>query len=404
MNTRSFVASMVLVSLYTSVVTAADNASFIRNPAVSVILDLKFSKYNENRDNYELPGLMLGGESELADDNLTLGHAELIGSAEFGDWLYGQTTLAMHEHEGNLEWELEEMYLQTIGLGNGFTFKAGRFFSGLGYLNEQHEHAWDFSDAPLVYRGFFGNQMIDDGLQMTWLAPTDMYMQFGAEIFTGRHFSVGGNNGGGLPWNVFFEIGDDIGVEHSWKLGLSHYNADDIDGREGGGHAHGGGADEIPSFHGESEISAIDFVYKWAPDGNARERHFKFQAEYFYRDEEGLVTLLGSSPLEQTSYDGEQEGWYAQAVYQFMPQWLAGLRYDSLGIDNTGADADVMEEAGLLDEGHSPSRISAMLEWRISELRRLRMQVNRDRSYAETDTQIFLQYTHSFGQHGAHQY
>ena len=41
------------------------------------------------------------------------------------------------------------------------TLRVGRFLSGIGYLNEQHAHAWDFVDAPLAYQAFFGGQYQD---------------------------------------------------------------------------------------------------------------------------------------------------------------------------------------------------------------------------------------------------
>ena len=49
--------------------------------------------------------------------------------------------------------------MQTTALGNGFTLKAGRFFSSIGYLNPQHAHAWDFVDAPLAYQALLGGQL-----------------------------------------------------------------------------------------------------------------------------------------------------------------------------------------------------------------------------------------------------
>jgi len=105
-----------------------------------------------------------------------------------------------------------------------------------------------------------------------------------------------------------------------------------------------------------------------------------------------------------TTYDGHQNGWYAQAVYQFIPHWRAGLRYDQLDSENKGSDEDVLSEAGLDNEGHTPKRYSSMLEWLPSEFSRIRLQFNHDKSYEKTDNQIFLQYTHSLGSHGAHQY
>ena len=384
-------------------VAASGQNSF--NPAISVILDGRHASFDNDPKDYELPGFALGPEAGLGEKGFSVGHTELVMSANIDDKFYGKMTIAVADHEGETEVELEEAFIQTLGLGNGLTIKAGRFYSEIGYLNQQHAHTWDFADAPLIYRGLFGNQLIDDGLQVTWIAPTDTYFQLGTELLSGSRFPAGGRTNGVGAWTAFADIGGDIGIEHSWQFGLSHWQANDINGRESGGHAHGGGAAETPSFSGESKINALDLVYKWAPNGNPKNQNFKFQFEYFDRREDGDVTMLNSGPpTEMTSYDGHQKGWYAQTTYKFKPQWQAGLRYDWLDSNNRGSDDDVLAEAGLDNEGHTPERYSVMLEWLPSEFSRVRLQYNRDNSYEEADNQIFLQYTMSLGSHGAHQF
>lgn len=167
-------------------------------------------------------------------------------------------------------------------------------------------------------------------------------------------------------------------------------------------HGHGHEEEEGASFTGDSAVTGVDFVWKWAPGGNAGERNFRFQAEYFQRDEEGDVTVVAHDTTEASRYDGTQSGWYAQGVYQFMPRWRAGLRYDALDADNDVDDAHVAEHAGLDPEGHTPERWSVMLDFANSEYSRLRLQYNRDVSYEAADNQVVLQYTMSLGAHGAH--
>ena len=375
------------------------------NPAISLILDGRFANFDNDAESYELPGFALGNEAGLGERGLSIGHSELLISANIDDKFFGKMTLAFAEHEGETETELEEAFIQTLGLGNGFTIKAGRFLSQLAYLNQQHAHAWGFADAPLIYRGLFGDQLIDDGVQMTWLAPADIFLQWGAELLSGSRFPAGGTTNGIGAWTAFVDTGGDIGIEHSWQLGLSHWQAVDIKNRESGGHAHGGGEAETPSFRGDSKISALDLVYKWAPGGNSKNQNFRFQFEYFDRKEKGLVIMQGGvPPVEVTSYKGHQKGWYAQGAYKFQSQWQAGLRYDRLASHNRGSDAEVLAEAGLDNEGHTPERYSATLAWLPSEFSRVRLQYNRDKSYEEPNNQVFLQYTMSLGSHGAHQF
>ena len=374
------------------------------NPAISMVLQGQYADYKQEPEAYELPGFMLGGEAGLAESGFGLGHGELVMSSNIDDIYFGKLTLAIAEHEGETETELEEAYIETLGLGSGLTIKAGRFFSNVGYLNSQHTHAWDFVDAPLIYRGMFGNQLIDDGVQLRWLAPTDLFLQVGAEMGRGERFPAGGASDDGKGSHAFFvELGGDVGPSHSWQFGLSHWSAD-IAGRESGGHGHGDEGAHGPSFTGDSDIMALDFVWKWAPDGNFSLRNVKFQFEYFEREEDGDVELEHEDDTETATYEGKQKGWYAQAVYQFMPQWRVGLRYDQLASDNKGSDDEVIGEAGLDNENYDPSRSSIMVDYAHSEFSLLRLQFNRDESYEDADDQVYLQYVMSLGAHGAHQF
>jgi hypothetical protein len=429
--------------------STSDNAF---NPSISVILDGRYAHFSNDPENYKLPGFQLGGEAGLGESGFSLGHSELALSANIDDKFYGSLTAAIHDHDGATELELEEAYIETVGLGGGLSIKAGRFFSGVGYLNEKHEHAWDFADAPLIYRGLFGNHLRDDGLQVSWIAPTDLYVKVGAELLRGDAFPAGGAAHDGVgAYSLFAKIGGDIGVSHSWQIGFSHWSAE-VENRIGGHHHHDeethlhgeeeehGHVEEAhheehehaeeahdehehaeeahdehehhedtvaahdASFTGDSYINAIDFVYKWAPNGNPRNRNFKFQLEYFYRKEDGTLTLSGSDPLESSHYESRQKGLYAQAVYQFMPQWRAGLRYDRLWTDNKAFNYDILVESGLDDQGHTPERYSLMVDWSYSEFSRIRLQYNRDDSFGDSDNQVFLQYTMSLGSHGAHEF
>ncbi len=391
----------IVASLVASqAVHAAQDSSF--NPDISLILDGRYGSYSNTSD-YSLPGFMLGGEASRGEKGFHLGHNELTMSANIDDMFYGKFTLAIVDENNNTETELEEAFIETLGLGHGLTIKAGRFFSDIGYLNNKHGHAWDFVDAPLVYRALFGNQIIDDGLQTSWVAPTDVYLKFGMEVTRGARYPAGGANDSGLGAEAYFiKLGGDVGVSHSWQLGLSHWQAD-VSGRQGGVHAHGTTTlTEIPTFYGTSKVSGIDFVWKWAPQGNARDTNLKIQAEYFQRKEDGRVDMVGSSPFETTTYNGKQRGWYVQSIYQFMTRWRVGLRYDELDASNSGSDSGVLTEASLITAGHTPRRSTVMLDYSHSEFSRIRLQVAQDDSYNDADTLLFLQYIMSLGSHGAH--
>ncbi|MEK7223295.1 MAG: hypothetical protein AAB156_03380 [Pseudomonadota bacterium] len=359
------------------------------NPAISLILDGKLSGFSKDPGTYALPGFALGGETGPGDEGLRLGESELVMSANIDDKFYGQFTAALTPEN---QTEIEEAFFETFALGGGFTVRGGRFLSAIGYLNPVHAHAWDFADQPLVYRAMLGNQYKDDGVQARWVAPTDVFLELGAEIFRGDNFPAGGaaNSGKGTR-TVFIHIGGDVGSSHAWRLGLSQLDADARNRATGD-------ASTPDLFTGSSTLNGVDFIWKWAPNGNPKQTNFKFQTEYFTRDEDGTLDPASSgTPL---SYNGKQKGWYTQAVYQFMPRWRVGLRYDQLK-----ANAVEVALAGtVLDkQGHDPKRTSVMTDFSNSEFSRLRLQVNKDESRVNRkDTQWYLQYIMSLGAHGAH--
>lgn len=386
------------------------------NPAISLILDGRYSDY-ENE--YALPGFQTAGEAGLPDKGFSLGHSELTASANVDQLFMGYFNMAMAFEGGETAVELEEAYLQTLGLGEGITIKGGRFFSGLGYLNSVHDHAHDFTDVPLVYAGMFGNHLLDSGMQLRWLAPTDIYMELGAELLRGDEFPGGVNEVSNKGRTVFIKTGDDYSSSISWQAGASYYSSS-FDARDAGGHSHGGGepAADNELLDGDVNVAGVDAVIKWAPNGNATQRNFKLQFEYFVRNEKGLAAFTESDETVSSDYDGKQSGYYIQAVYQWRPQWRAGLRYDHLHADNkltnfnpdadgntmAGVPPDEFEEESGLGAGDDPSRISAMVDWSPSEFSRLRLQVNRNDNGIDTDNQIYFQYLMSLGAHGAHQF
>jgi hypothetical protein len=96
-----------------------------------------------------------------------------------------------------------------------------------------------------------------------------------------------------------------------------------------------------------------------------------------------------------------------QAVYQWMPMWRAGVRYDRLdsGTPDYRALVAFPVDYGTVDALH-PERVSVMLDWNPSEFTRLRAQYDFDDSRdAGPQDRIFrLQYLFGIGAHGAHKY
>ena len=363
------------------------------NPAISLILSGNYGRTSRDPADYRVTGFSLPTDSELGPGRgFSLAESELTLSASIDPWLRGQASIALGADNTV---SVEEAFVQTTSLGNGLSLKAGRFFSGIGYLNEKHAHTWDFADNPLAYQLFLGNQFADDGLQLRWLAPTDLFLEAGAEVGRGRGFP-GNNtsrNGAGAS-ALFVHAGDDVGASHSWRAGLSILNARPVDQSLRTSGALGGST--TSAFSGRSRVWIGDFVWKWAPEGNATRTNFKLQGEYLRSTRDGS-SFDPADPATAVSDSRAQTGWYLQGVYQFMPRWRAGLRTERLDSGRV-TDPDRSTQAV-----YRPRKDTLMLEFNPSEYSRLRLQLARDRSrFGLPDNQLLLQYQMSLGAHGAH--
>lgn len=147
-------------------------------------------------------------------------------------------------------------------------------------------------------------------------------------------------------------------------------------------------------FNGDTRLFAVDFRSTWAPTGNARDREFALQGEYFWREEGGTYELAPEGDEEHglsEYFDTTTQGWYLQGTYRFHPRWRIGARYSRLV-----ASSDMELE-------RDPTAIAAMLDWTNSEFSRIRLQFNRESFVKhDDDNQILLQYIMSLGAHPAH--
>jgi len=388
---------------------ASSAAAF--NPEVSLILQGQYAQMKNVPDRTITGFWPAGGHDHdggkgVSTRGFSLNHTELIFSAGIDPYWRGQAIFAVQDESV----EVEEAWFQSLAIGHGVGLKGGRYRSGIGYLNEQHPHQWDFANAPLMYNALFGQEASfrEDGLQLKWLAPTPIFVEFGAEVGRGANFpGTDSNKNGAGAWAAYVHVGDDLGVSNSWRAGLSYLNTSsgnreaefvDINGLQAQG-----------LFNGDTSTWLADFVWKWAPDGNPKYQNFKFQSEYFVRKDKGDLTCTDENGVGNAcatpvtaDYDTRQSGWYAQGVYQFTPNWRAGVRYDQLdsGRQNLGANA-----ANLVVEDYKPKRATAMVDYSWSEFSRVRLQYAQDKAMAGiTDNQWIVQYIMSLGAHGAHKF
>ena len=374
---------------------AAGGGATAFNPQISLILSGTYAHTSQDPGQARITGFALppGAEIGAGSRGFSLAESELALAANIDPWLAGNINLSI---TGDDTISAEEAFITTTSLPHGLVLKAGRFFSGIGYLNSQHSHTWDFVDNPIAYQAMLGTQYADDGVQLHWLAPTDQYMEFGLEAGRGRGFPGDNSSRNAAGMTAFtFHTGGDIGDSITWRGGLSLLQTQS-NGQTLTEDAYGV-LDATAAFSGRTRVIVADGVMKWAPNGNATHTYFKLQGEFLQSRRNGNLAEIADGPL---ALHQVQSGGYIQGVYQFMPTWRVGLRTERLdpGHDNWAL------APGLTDNYH-PTKNSVMVDFSESEFARFRVQFAQDRTrQGFVDNQWLLQYQTALGAHGAHAY
>jgi hypothetical protein len=123
-----------------------------------------------------------------------------VREAEFGIYgpidhgFDGALFFAAHNEGGQYNVEVHEAYLASSSLIPSTRLKAGKFFLGVGRLNQIHRHDWPFISPPKAHETYFDEEAAaDTGAQANVVFPF-------------------------LP--IYTELG--LGVTNGWTFGHSH--------------------------------------------------------------------------------------------------------------------------------------------------------------------------------------
>lgn len=359
------------------------------NPGIAVILNGLYAHHSLAPDRYVRAGFPQVDGFGTGPQGFSLGESEVSFAANVDDKFYGQLTLSYEDDNGATSTNIEEAYIDTLSLPDGFSARAGRFFSNIGYLNSHHAHTDNFVDRPLAYQAFLGDQYGDDGAQLRWVAPLDFFLELGGELFRGENFpTAGAQHSGSGAHTLFAHAGGDVGTDSSWLAGMSILKAKTA------------GADD--GFSGDQTLYLADATWKWAPNGNTKDGGLTLRSEYFVDRRHGIVGPLDTASLDLANpaltqpWIGERRGAYLESVYRLSRSWDVGYRFDKLW-------ASV--EHDPYATGFDPLRHSVELTWRNSEFSFFRLQYSHDEPFRGlTDNVFYLQYDVSLGAHGAHKF
>src|SRR5690242_7598653 len=115
------------------------------NPGIAAVLNgFYFAARHDPNASQGIVGVMMGDEAGKPQRGFSIGESEVSFTANIDPFLSGFLDVSFDNAN---QPSVEEAYILTKDLPWGLTVKAGRFLSGIGYINERHSHDWQFSDA-----------------------------------------------------------------------------------------------------------------------------------------------------------------------------------------------------------------------------------------------------------------
>jgi len=346
------------------------------------------------------------GDHDPLQRGFTLPNEEIFLDGAVDPYFKGVADLVFKLDQDNAtNVELEEVYLTTTALPWNLQAKAGQFFSEFGRINQQHPHAWDFVDQPLVIGRMFGPEGLrNPGTRFSWLVPTPFY----SELFLAAQNSQGDTaySFRNTPDTLFGRTPVDRPVRNPGDLlyvprYVSSFDLTDSQTVVAG--VSGAFAPNASGTDTRTQIYGADLYWKWKPSWQSGGFPFvSWQTEALGRRYEagagtlerpGMPTLL--LPRE-TLFDW---GVYSQVLYGFTQRWVAGLRGDWVSGDRGAFGPD--------ENRADRFRISPNLTFYPTEFSKIRLQYNYDHGQTipnGNDSSVWLQAEFLLGSHAAHKF
>jgi hypothetical protein len=341
------------------------------------------------------------GDHDPLQRGFTLPNTEIFLEGAVDPYFKAVADIVFKLNEDNeTDVELEEAYFLTTFLPWNLQGKGGQFFTEFGRINQQHPHAWDFVDQPLVINRMFGPEGLrNPGARVSWLVPTPFY----SELFATVQDSQGGTAYSFR--NAEAELFGRVPVDRSVRnlgdmLYVPRYVAS-FDLTESQTLVAGLSGAFAPNDSGDrsrTQIYGGDAYWKWKPTWQSGGFPFlalqaealgrRYEAGPVFEDVNG--TQVETAP-SQTMYDW---GLYAEQLYGFTQRWVAGLREDWVGGDRPSEN-----------QGRR-FRLSPDLTFYPTEFSKIRLQYNFDHQQEPLgdDSSVWLQFEVLIGDHAAHKF
>jgi hypothetical protein len=354
--------------------------------------------------NPDVPSLELGAH-DPNQRGFSMPSSEVVFEGGVDPYFKALATIVFAlDEENETSVELEEMYGLTTSLPWNLQAKVGLYLTEFGRINQQHAHAWDFVDLPLVNAHILGPEGLrNPGARLSWLLPTPFYSELygsvqnsqGATAFSFRNEEEPPFGRAAVERPVS-DLGDMLYVPRY----VAAFDLTDAQTLVVGTSAALG-----PNASGENTYTQIvggDLYWKWKPAWQSGGFPFvSFQTEALGRRYEAAAGTTPSEDGAPTIFLPAENltdwGLYAQALYGFRRGWVAGLRGDWV--------ADACGAAEPSPTCAQRYRIAPNITFYPTEFSKIRFQYNFDHTRdLGNDSSVWLQLELLLGDHGAHKF
>lgn len=258
-----------------------------------------------------------------AENKLDVRSAELIFFGPLDPTFDATLNFAAHNEEGEFVAEVHEAYVGSSKLIPNSRFRAGKFFLGVGKLNQTHRHDWAFVSAPRVQSDFFGEEGVTDtGAEFSTLLPTEAYWDITVGVTNGYTYGAHDDEHGHgegekphVPTHYLRAVNFmDMGESGALQWGANYLGRTD--------------AEEL-----KTQLYGFDFVFKKT---EGKTTQLLVQSELWYRNQSG-------PGLETT----EEIGAYVFPQTALSERLFVGLRMDLFSELNRTSVSDGSQQGNL---------------------------------------------------------
>ncbi len=275
--------------------------------------------------------------------------------------------------------DVEEAGVETTSLPYNLTVRGGRLFATFGRLGHVHDHELPVTDRPVSMDRFIGGESQGDGVEASWLFPTDTYIN---AVF-GAYNKIGADNTRiditkmhkptDLTYLGRLSTYKDINDNNSIEAGASCAWTPGMDIADANGNI-------LTTSDTGRRLAGIDITYRYQPDNGGLDKGLLWGTELFLNSERRVMADNTTSRVD--AYAG-----YSYLQLKMGPVWRGGVMADM---------AQNLDDKTLLTQTYS-----AFISHDVSEFQRLRAvySVAHTNDGTNDNHTVTLQWTAVMGHH-----